>query len=45
MSALLSSEINLSEKIVSNRECKEMGIKVLPQILMSGSDLRRLNNQ
>lgn len=39
MSALMSSEINLSEKIVSNiRECKEMGIKVLPpDINESGS--------
>jgi len=39
MSALMSSEINLSEKIVSNiRECKEMGIEVLPpNINESGS--------
>ncbi|MDG2005967.1 MAG: DNA polymerase III subunit alpha [Thermodesulfobacteriota bacteirum] len=39
MSSLMSSEINLSEKIVSNiRECKEMGIEVLPpNINESGS--------
>jgi DNA polymerase-3 subunit alpha len=39
MSALMSSEINLSEKIVSNiRECKEMAIEVLPpDINESGS--------
>ena len=39
MSSLMSSEINLSEKIVSNiRECKEMDIEVLPpNINESGS--------
>ena len=46
MSALMSSEINQSEKIVSNiRECKEMNIEVLPpNINESGSGFTPLKN-
>ena len=45
MSALMSTEINLSEKIVANiTECKEMGIEILsPDINESGSGFTPIN--
>ena len=46
MSALMSTEINLTEKIIANiRECKEMDIEILPpDINESGSGFTPINN-